>query len=379
MKTQRIVGILAVVAAFLVVLATTQDLELIAQTGPSITAVSGALAHGNSVAITGVRFGAKTTAAPLKFDDFQSVNIGSQIVTSTAPGPAWTNNGGVLPPENFFPIATAMRVRPGTPYTRNMQSHWNSAGGPSKDVSNIALVNQVFQKFYVDAWMYNDLSGVTSGFPQNVKHIRMHQNNAGCPNVGVTNVPNGPAYAAARDCTADGGVNPGFNVITGSTFYGQWVHVQWMVDAGSGGTATNGKVRSYINGVLRYDRSDLGLLNTGFTGWTGLFLGNYYRNDNEYTGDIYAFWDSVYVDTSWAHVEIGNNATYANCTQREIQIPSAWSDTSMTVKLNRGSFPTLSTLYLFVIDSSGVVSPGFPLSSTTGTPTAPRNLRVVPG
>jgi hypothetical protein len=69
--------------------------------------------------------------------------------------------------------------------------------------------------------------------------------------------------------------------------------------------------------------------------------------------------DDVYVDTTWARVMVGNASTLANSTHREIQIPSAWSDTEITVTYNQGSFANQETCYLFVVDSDGTASAGY--------------------
>jgi len=54
---------------------------------------------------------------------------------------------------------------------------------------------------------------------------------------------------------------------------------------------------------------------------------------------------------------VGDNAVYADCTHREIQIPSVWNDTDITATLNQGSLPD-GTAYIFVVDSDGVASAG---------------------
>jgi hypothetical protein len=71
------------------------------------------------------------------------------------------------------------------------------------------------------------------------------------------------------------------------------------------------------------------------------------------TGTSDQYVDDVYIDDTWQRVEIGDNATYSSCTHREIQIPTAWSDTSITATLNQGSFENGSTGYVFVIDEDG--------------------------
>lgn len=79
-------------------------------------------------------------------------------------------------------------------------------------------------------------------------------------------------------------------------------------------------------------------------------------------GPNHYYMDDVYAAPKLARVELGNAVTYDACTRREIQIPSAWSDTSITTKLNRGSFSESEDLYLFVVNDDGVVSEGHPVT-----------------
>ncbi|OGF43089.1 hypothetical protein A2303_04140 [Candidatus Falkowbacteria bacterium RIFOXYB2_FULL_47_14] len=81
--------------------------------------------------------------------------------------------------------------------------------------------------------------------------------------------------------------------------------------------------------------------------------------------------DNVYIDTTWARVELGNASTYAASTHREIQIPSAWSANSITATVNPGSFTSGQAVYLFVIDANGNASNGYPVTIGSGgtTPT----------
>ncbi len=77
--------------------------------------------------------------------------------------------------------------------------------------------------------------------------------------------------------------------------------------------------------------------------------------------------DDVYVDITQARVEIGDNATWEQCTYREIQIPSAWSDTSITVTVNQGAFKSGAQAYLYVVDADGNVNTsGFPITFAGG-------------
>jgi hypothetical protein len=81
------------------------------------------------------------------------------------------------------------------------------------------------------------------------------------------------------------------------------------------------------------------------------------------------YWaDDVYVDNTWARVVIGDSPVYANARHREIQIPYDWSSGSIGVRVNIQAFPASSSAYLFVVDANGVASPGFPLSQNRPMP-----------
>ncbi|MCD6288604.1 MAG: hypothetical protein J7M12_05765, partial [Candidatus Hydrogenedentes bacterium] len=58
----------------------------------------------------------------------------------------------------------------------------------------------------------------------------------------------------------------------------------------------------------------------------------------------------------------GNASTWSACTHREIQIPTAWSNDTITFTVNQGSFP-YGTAYLYVVDSTGAWNEnGYPIT-----------------
>jgi hypothetical protein len=77
---------------------------------------------------------------------------------------------------------------------------------------------------------------------------------------------------------------------------------------------------------------------------------------NTSTAPRLTFWmDDIYVDSSFARVMLGNASTYSACTSLELQPPTAWSSSAITVTANRGAFAATSTRYLYVINSAGTV------------------------
>jgi hypothetical protein len=94
-----------------------------------------------------------------------------------------------------------------------------------------------------------------------------------------------------------------------------------------------------------------------------------------------AWLDDIYIQSgTQARVEIGNASNWQTCTHREIQTPVSWSDTSITITLNQGSFAVGETAYLFVVDADGNVNTqGYPVTFTLsgfGPPSPPIGLKI---
>ena len=151
----------------------------------------------------------------------------------------------------------------------------------------------------------------------------------------------------------------------------QWHLLQFeFIDSSSPGSA-DAVFKVWHNGQLVENR-------TGFVGRTtsdlkrpffiGFYsawgpntaLGETTREPNDY------YMDDVYAAPTLARVELGNASTYDACTHREIQVPSAWSDTSITITPDKGSFSDSDNAYLFVVNADGVPSAGYEL--TGGNP-----------
>jgi hypothetical protein len=74
-------------------------------------------------------------------------------------------------------------------------------------------------------------------------------------------------------------------------------------------------------------------------------------------------------------VEVCDQATYSQCVNKEIQVPTSWSDGRITVRLNKGNKSQVGA-YLYVVDSTGAAnSQGYRLGSTVA-PREPTNISV---
>jgi hypothetical protein len=351
--------LLAVTVGFLVAMSPlTIDRNPQAASGLSIDSVSGTLQDGSIVTVTGSGFGTKPTGPPLKWDDFEAGTNASTLTGWDLTGATATFSSAVLR------TASVMSARANFEGP-DFSSHFGYEGTwTDNDV-------------YLDAWYYYAAASPPS---RNHKMFRFR-------------APSGEPNLAYTMFCGDGALLTQDGVSTGKwtqwTDYGtaylrdRWSHVQLYIKQSSAG-GTDGVARMWIDSNLIVDSDAWTTRDVGESTWDTLRLGDYMGHGSDSgcaaSGDGHTYWDDVYVDNTRARIEIGDQGTYAASSHREIQLPNAWSDNSISIRLNRGGFTNLEGLYLYVIDAQGNASPGFPLSDSGAppeVPAAPLNLRVV--
>jgi PKD repeat protein len=324
---------------------------------PVISGVTGSVADGASIVIAGSSFGSKSAAPPLVYDNFEAGGGHGAVIDATATVGAWTQVG--LDGSQYPYFNTSVKYRGAAA----MEARF-SAG---QATSGVKISGNYDDHFYIDAWINYDKEDAAPWsrvrklflmFGDGVQEYpQIHFGTSEC----VENPSFHPSgYASLTDGTSV--VYP-FSV---NAIAGGWHHLQTWVQASDNGIA-NGKIRVWLDGVLRAT-SDAYLTVTNNTGnWDHLRVGYYHAHDeipglcDASPGDAYVYWDNVYVDNTPARVEIGNAATYAACTLREIQIPSAWSTTSISATVNTGAFAD-GGAWLYVVNGNGVVSTvGYPI------------------
>jgi len=189
--------------------------------------------------------------------------------------------------------------------------------------------------------------------------------------VGFGQVGVDPGLRSAGTC--------GSEIWTGTTvnsIEGEWIRFDfWWVQ--SSPSTADGRIQAWVHRPDQATAVDLDINDTTYCHrsdsdtWADIHLQRFadIKDDWNNPAQTYIYLDDVYLDNTPQRVEIGDNATWANCTHREIQIPSAWSDTSITVTLNQGSFSDFGNQYLYIIDSNGTVSSGYKIEGVTVTAT----------
>ena len=94
--------------------------------------------------------------------------------------------------------------------------------------------------------------------------------------------------------------------------------------------------------------------------------------------------DDFYLDFTKARVELSDNPAWDETiqTHKEIQQPLSWSDNSVIIKVNQGSFTDGQQAYLYIIDENGTANAnGYPVRiggdlTDTAPPDIPEGLIV---
>lgn len=344
---------------------------------PSVSGV-GSLSHGSQVVISGNDFGTKSTAAPIRWDNFEDNTTGQSIGTATS---WWVD----VEHTNKVTVST-LNQRTGS--AKNVRAY-----GDYTDGMAIAYKNSVgfsaTGKILVCLWIRFDWG---TAYPNvdgghQVKTWRVANSiaaNGGATYPDFANFthkyasPSEQSYFQNHRGTDSNTQYWTHNYISDDT----WFYMMLIADYGTAGESDGswrgylGKSGSAINSTPV--QTNVEVINSGYGNIDSIKLDNYIGNCDDAEGmvectdptEVELYYDDIYIDNSWARVEIGDQDTYANCTHREIQIPAAWSATEITVTANTGSFGAGDSVYVFVVDEDGVASAGY--GPVTIGSTAPR-------
>jgi hypothetical protein len=324
-----------------------------ANAAPAVSAVSGTLDAGQLVTITGSGFGTKTTAKPVVWDDFENGTTDKLIAGSAAEVGSWETGSGS--DAVFYSAAKA--------YAGSKSARHDFVTNYNASLAKNFTVTHLYMDFYILA----DYVDVKS---RNWKIWRFYGDNDQLQMAYV--------YQCNAQIMTQDHLNYGWS---GATWSGDpyskntWMHVQLTFNASSPGVA-DGTVKHFINSKVSGLNSNAVITRKSSANFDQIRIGHYWAQDS--VSDCAAnkgaqvYTDNVYIDTSWARVELGDQSTYAASTHREIQIPQSWSSGQVTAQVNPGSFKSGATAYLYVIDENENISPGVrvTIGQSGGTPPA---------
>jgi hypothetical protein len=336
----------------------------------------GALNDGATLTITGSGFGTKSQAAPLHFDRFESGTAGASLTTSNTPtvGNPYISVS-TLPPKydsTAFSGSKSLLMD----YTQD-----TTTSGIDARVS----LGGVRQEVYYSYRMRKTIVGTqnTSSGDWNIKFARV---GPAVTNFDVaTNAPifdnyseiNGTAQSGPTGITIrEYGSSDNVAWFGAPLSWDAWHRLEGYCKLPSPFNTNTGERYCKRNGISAgtnssypggnfADPNATGISTSAyegapwntFTGSTG-FLGFERFITPFYCRQSYSIklWiDELWIDSTQARVEIGNAATWNACTKRSPQPATAWSNTSITVTLNKGDQTAGQTAYAFVVTTDGTI------------------------
>ena len=314
----------------------------------AISGISGDVVHGDSVIISGSGFGTKTQAAPELWDTVENITAYSGFadgdVISIGDGYIWGYNGGKGDFQNpmRYNISRPQRGVSAAQYS----THPNALGGTIGD-RTVSGPNM-----YVSWWWKPSVNWEPLG--QSNKILRA---------ASEIYWPSKEQFSWRRIQTYI------FEYQGAGYIMNEWP--LWHQTGGVDGEWNRQEVYfdNQSQTVYQYTNSNL----VGSYSYAGavedmLAIHQIGVNPNGDVPGLIVDLDDIYLDSTQARVEIGDNSSWDNCTHREIQIPTAWSSDLISITANQGSFSEGDTAYLFVVDENGNISDGYQITIGSGAP-----------
>lgn len=332
----------------LMVLAVVFGMSCLVCAAPVINSATGSFNSGGTAILHGSGFGTKAKAAPLRWDDFEDATVG-QTVKQASNG--WWNQNT----ETTWKIHSSNQR---TNSTRNAIAGLYRSGIIYQNNLGFAQSG----KTYINLWCRFDWGTGDDSYQVKLFRAAAYCGNDAYPPHNACyafNYASGKAHLQWINKAAPEYDMPSRNLYTVMPHPNQdmdpfWMNIGMLIDSRS----TNGTISvwaSDFNGGPIQQRTRTGEVRPAEANFDGLKIGEYVGSGGNGTT---LYYDNIYVDNSWARVELGDKPVYAECTVREMQIPSAWSGSSVTVTMNQGTFKKDDKAYLFVVDGNNNVSAG---------------------
>jgi hypothetical protein len=327
---------------------------------PQITIANGTFSHNQTITISGNGFGLKNPAAPLAWDNCSGTNL-SNIWSRTLPSQAastyniqYHNNGfrNVNAPHN-----RVNRYIAGG-HAQAGYTNWNSLAGPAVLVGKdyASGTNNFYISYYYrldPLWPPNN--GESASDPNH--KLNLFDPNTGS-SVGTINyLEFRPEPENARSAFHSSSMDSsGYWPESYGLFPTEpWNWVKQEVIGVNVTNASTGKLYTYTDNYCGFIRENMRCYQAASI--KSMTVGYYWARCNSCnptlgSNDAFRYFADIYMDITPSRIIVANNANYTSATITEPQIPSAWSDTSITCTVNLGKFQDQSTAYLFVFDSN---------------------------
>ncbi len=361
--------------------------------GFAISGTSGTLSHNSSVTISGAGFGTKSTAAPKVYDDASGSNplatgwstawpdgINSTYNMAYRTLPVTNGSVSTLPHSHVSKAICGCHNGSGANAGQSVALHYDRAnfdagGYPQytfcsyweRTDNNFPFGDQDNYKVY--DWSEGTGGGYNLPYNWYIEYYNLTGNTQ--PEAGIWNLNDDDEDGAyVLECVNNGsgpdhdldqnGHNANWDEENSPLV--AWKKVEIAIKLTTDHT---GYVKVWDNGVLVMDylgQTDGGTMTTlsnkrpsWDTGDRQDMIGGYSGNRGS---SAWRYWCDVYYDQTLSRVILGNASTLGACTKKEMQVPSAWADGSITVTMKHGAIPTGSA-WLYVYKADGTPTAGF--------------------
>jgi hypothetical protein len=362
-KRMKVSGILFFTGAFLLLMVH------VSHSAPAISSVSGTATNGQTITIYGAGFGVKSPAKPVLWADFE---------------------GGNINPNSTLGLTSSWYRTDGWVYSAGVG--WGGSGGIKVDPSLHSAANGTSDlAFRLSGWYFNALSQKSFWF-RRVKRDYTTANLGGSGLKTWEAMPYPDQYTNVNNVVMNAGsgqwitqqISPDayYYYDSGTTWTRNWISEEAVIQVGASAGAS-AKLKTLVNGAIVGNALGNGDPHICLRGSGDLNIDQIdiaFHGAYSSSGDYQSypdFYDHLYVDNTWARVYIGDHSTWGENTtwHKEIQIPTAWSDQSVAVAFNQGTFQAGQTVYLYVVDANDQANAaGYPLTvgqgGSTGTPPA---------
>ena len=372
-----------------VVLALGLTWSVAAQAEPVVSGVQGSVSHGVSVTIEGSGFGQKSPASPVVWDDCSGTDPGEKWdfvypysndpefrLTYRTPGEvqkAGGKTGGVaLPHEHVTRYFAGAHYNSGP---TDAHAGYNVCAGKNGQEGATYTYISFYSAIDPD-WHFvfdnpdpaeNDHNFKEYDWAAGTGYMGSGPNlYFGRPQVAESSSTWGANYYEGMNAKVFG-VDPAvmnyypstggiFGTVSVPTPQTGWHKVELVLKHGS----DDGFHRVYQDNVRVWDAdvNDDQLGSPAARAET--VFGGYAReagSTDEYKNN-WRYYADVYYDHSLARVVLADAATYADATVVEPQIPSAWSDGSISIDINQGRLADGAEAWVYVFDATGTPSTG---------------------
>jgi len=348
----------------------------------TLTKVSGTIADGQKVTITGSGFG--TAPTNVSFITGESGTAGNPLTET-----GWTRS---------TPSATA-----GGPWSTPLYSNAKALNGknsilcsyPSGTYGCIFDIKyaEPIAKAYISFWVYGDYKAFNAA-PKNYFQWKMFRANASS---NVTDAPS--TFYITQFPKSDGTCLQAYHLnYIDSTLRstvpdksgrdcfprGEWLRMEILIQESDPDVANGTEIVKYYSTTknnwtvwTNYTKNVITRSNTTTNRWKYLHFGQYVGNESV-GKNVNAYWDNVYIQQgTFARVELCDSSSWATCNKRQVQQPTSWSTSSVILNFNQGPFATGQKAYLYFIDDAGNASNGLPVTigATVGSTKSLNSLR----